>query len=182
MRIRDHAIGLFVLFHLFNMTVPNIPPGELGRSAPAWQRSIQDVWNPMREGTLRGIEPYWRFLGTKQNWTMFGYLGRRGSRLEIEILRNDKWEAIYVQGEARHWNQRALCHYRFRHYLHLIRARRRRDARQRCLRWMAPYIFAAYPDAGQVRMKVMALRVQLPREPLHRGIPWEVDSVRVSKK
>lgn len=120
-----------------------------------------------RNAVVEPVRPLLRLTGTGQAWALFAYPERYPNHLQIEIRgAGGDWELIYAAADPEHdFLADQLAFRRVRGVYDTAASRGSPGAAyDRFADWVAREVFAAYPDAADVRIKMLQKRVTLPDE------------------
>ena len=164
MRLRHHAIGLFVACHLAVVGVVGLGPAPKGKDRPAGVvGAMADGWNGLRDPVRTAVGPATRMLGNRQGWVMFRRVSRNTLRLTIEAKGPAGWEPIYVsRSPTATWHRRLFDDYRWREQLNHLMGRKRTWPWPRFVEWVAEDALADHPNASAVRIQVHRNRIEPP--------------------
>ena len=186
----DHLRGLLVLLHLIAVTAVAFPaPAGMTRAdidnpdvqaaIAAWrgvagavgvaveQEPLSEwLWTQgkamlaIRRTALAPMQPYYRWCGTRQSWSMFGYLNHTPARLEVHIDWGEGWQPLHIARTREHdWRARQLEQERLRGLVNRFSWKHSRRRFRELADWLAARAHEDYPDA-------LRLRVQMRRRPL----------------
>ncbi len=158
MTLRDHVRAALVAALAAYCTLQAFAaiPVDKEKSGP-----LRDAWVEVRAE----VKPWNRTLketvGLHQGWLMFKKVARNTSRYEIAIDTGDgTWRKIFVERSAKHrWNRRTFEHHRWREFANRCRDPKDSPEWRGLNRFVAERVFADFPDAQRVRVRVRRTRV-----------------------
>jgi len=146
--------------------------GKLG--VRATQDQLLDLVNAaadlslgVRDVVIEPFRPLLRITGTGQAWALFAYPERYPNHLQIEVREPaGGWRLVYAAADPeRRFLADQLAFRRIRGVYDTAASRGAPGAAyDRFTDWVAREAFAAYPDATDVRVKMLQKRVTLPDE------------------
>lgn|GEM_PF-2523630 len=168
MRLRDHALAVFLLLHLGLVGIVSLgnAPNAAGESAVAAAVNAGvDGYNRFR-GRVRDVhEVYSACCGVRQGWRMFNAVGAKTARVDVAVRIDGKWKFAYVERSDKHeWNRAAFDHYRWREYFNHLRKKKKDAAWTNFLAWLSVAVVEDFPDADRVRVRVRQTAYPEPAE------------------
>ena len=110
-----------------------------------------------RRSALEPFAPYYRYAGTRQSWSMFGYLNHTPARLEIHIDHGTGWEPLFIARTTAHtWRAHQFDQERFRGLVNAFSWRQGRSKLRKVADWVAIRAAADFPEAERVRLRMHA--------------------------
>ncbi len=158
---RNHILAFLVIFHLIYVGVapfkaaPILQPGQGTPVQQAFQ-PVAKTWNAVRK-TVSDRGRWYRWLGVRQTWYMFGSVGRSNGRVEIayQVQGQEQWRYLFIERSSRYaWKRHVFEQYRWREMLKHFHREKERYAWRRFADWIAPKVFAEFPEAQRVRIRV----------------------------
>ena len=191
----DQLRAIFVAFHLIAITAVAFPaPVGMRRSdlesadvqaaIKAWQGlasalGVADEPDAFQEwlwltGTgllaarndvLEPLQPYYRYSGTQQSWSMFGTINHTPARLEIHIDHGSGWEPLFIARTRDHdWRARQLDQERLRGLINPFSWRRDRTKLRKVADWVARLAADDFPQARRIRLRMVVRPLPDPAE------------------
>lgn len=139
---------------------------ELARELFDGGKAILEV----RKQVLRPFGPYYRYLGTRQSWRMFGTVNDDPARVEVYIDRGDRdWEPVYIARDPEHdWRAQQLDQERFRAFMNDYSWRRDKRSWTHFTTWLARQAARDFPEARRFGARVRYRPI--PRPQVLRGL------------
>ena len=110
-----------------------------------------------RKTALAPMQPYYQYAGTRQSWSMFGYLNHTPARIEIHIDHGAGWEPLYIARTSAHaWRGHQFDQERFRGLINAFSWKQRRSKLRQVADWVALQAAADFPEAQRVRIRMHA--------------------------
>lgn len=122
----------------------------------------------LKKGIMAPFYPLLRLTGTGQSWALFAYPDRYPNRLVVEIREpGGEWEPVFRGADPEHAFLEPQIAFRRVRGVYDTAAARGSPGRvyDRFVDWVARETFAAWPDADDVRVKMVQFHVDLPYEP-----------------
>lgn len=108
-----------------------------------------------RQSALSPLQPYYRYAGTKQSWSMFGYLNHTPARLEIHVDHGTGWEPLFIARTTAHiWRARQFDQERIRGLVNAFSWRSARGRMRKLADWVALQAAADFPEAKRIRLRM----------------------------
>lgn len=118
-----------------------------------------------RQAALKPFAPYYRYTGTRQSWSMFGYLNHRPARIEIHIDHGEGWQPLYIARTSAHdWRARQLNQERFRGLINAFSWKRGRGKLRKVADWVAIQAAADFPQASRIRVQMRYRPLPAPED------------------
>ncbi|MFT5685676.1 MAG: hypothetical protein ACI8RZ_006630 [Myxococcota bacterium] len=183
----DHLRAIFVVLHLIAITAVAFPaPVGMRRSdldnpdvkaaIEAWRGVAEAVGvqvNPetfeeklwvagtglltTRQSALAPLQPYYRYAGTRQSWSMFGYLNHTPARLEIHIDHGTGWAPLFIARTTAHtWRAHQFDQERIRGLVNAFSWRNGRGKLRKVADWVALLAATDFPEAKRIRLQMHA--------------------------
>lgn len=163
--VRNHLLAFLVIFQLLYVgIVPfkmgrELPPGEGTPVQQAFQPVVK-AWNLVRSEVGQRGRPF-RYLGVRQAWMMFGSVGRTNGRVEIayQVEGEERWRYLFIERSSEYaWKRHVFEQYRWREMLKHFHRDKERYAWRSLARWVSKRVFAEFPEAQRVRIRVKKAR------------------------
>lgn len=109
----------------------------------------------LRQRALTPFRPYYRYAGTQQSWSMFGYLNHTPARLEIHIDHGEGWQPLFIARTRAHtWRARQFDQERLRGLVNAFSWRQGRARLRKLADWAAVQAAADFPGAKRIRLQM----------------------------
>lgn len=182
-----HLRALFVTFHLIAITAVAFPAPvgmrksdldnpDVKNAIEAWRGAAgvfgfdvdpdafrDGLWekgNTLLDGrkaALEPLQPYYRYTGTRQGWSMFGYLNHTPARVEIHIDHGEGWQPLYIARTTAHtWRSHQLDQERLRGLMNSFSWKRGRAKLRQITDWIALQAAEDFPQAQRIRVQMHA--------------------------
>ena len=182
----DQLRAIFVAFHLIAITAVAFPAPvgmrradlespDVHAAIEAWRglagalgvavdpdRFQEWLWEAgsglldARSAVLQPLQPYYRYSGTRQSWSMFGTLNHTPARLEIHIDHGEGWEPLFIARTRDHdWRAKQLDQERLRGLVNPFSWKRSRAKLRKVADWVAHQASADFPQARRIRLRMM---------------------------
>ena len=137
-----------------------MPPADV--HALAWDLGTE--WKSGRRRIARYLQPYVKYCGIKQGWSMFAHVPWRSGRLEVELDDGTgEWRPIYVSQDPEHdWQGRVLRQERMRAYISDFAWRRRKGVFPRLAEALALRAAEDFPEATRLRARMVTVQIPGP--------------------
>lgn len=169
MRLRDHLLGVFVLWHISAVLTQVLPDARTFREPSGVLVAVDAAgrgWNQTREQLMSWTHFYQRELGVRQSWWLFTSMRPRTGRIEIHVQEDGAWRPLFIErSREAAWNAAVFDHYRWREAMFTLRKTKERKNRERFIGWVSDQIFEELPSVDAVRVDTVIL-VTLPPAPL----------------
>jgi hypothetical protein len=130
--------------------------------------AVACAYMDIRDRILAPFGPYYEYCGTVQSWRMFAGPHFYPSRLAIDVRQNDEWRTVFLQRDPHlTWLSSRLDHYRFRPALYRFgwyQYVKGYDDFHHFAEWVARHAAQDYPQADEVRIRLLKLRTRSPEE------------------
>ncbi len=115
-----------------------------------------------RDTLLRPMQPYFKYMGTRQSWQMFGYLNRTPAKLKLELYTpGTGWQDLYIARSSEvAWRKQQLDGERYRGMINAYSWKRSRRGFNRFVDWIACEASGDFPEA--TTFKASMVQLQLP--------------------
>lgn len=109
-----------------------------------------------RRTVLRPFDLYYRHLGTRQSWRMFGTVNDKPARVEVFLDHGDgTWAPLYIAREPEHaWRAHQLDQERFRAFMNDYSWRRDKRSWDHFTAWLARQAARDFPEASRLQALV----------------------------
>ena len=146
----------------------NMPPDEL--ESFLWRTA--SVYDNVRQTVLKPFTPYYKYLGTRQNWPMFTGPDTQPLRIVVEIEEAGRWRTVFVQADPQHdWLGRQLNHEHGRTAWFCVADEPDSEHYRAFAKWIAERARVDFPRARRVRISTQRLKSLTPAEVLARKAP-----------
>lgn len=144
-----------------------------------WLYGVAKSWYETRRAMLAPFEPYRRYLGIRQPWTMFAAPQRFPGRLEIHIRDQGDWRPIYIARSDEHdWQATLLDHDRMRAAVFRYTWPQYAPTHKHLAKWLARRALEDHPEAKYIRVRFRFQRSPTPDE-LRDGVEPKVEYQQV---
>ena len=129
--------------------------------------TIGGTASDLKQGIMAPFQPLMRVTGTGQSWALFAYPDRYPNRLVVEIREpNGQWTPVFRSADPEHEFLEPQLAFRRVRGVYDTAASRGSPGKvyDRFVDWVARETFAAWPDADDVRVKMVQFHVDLPYE------------------
>ena len=110
----------------------------------------------VRNSTLKPFRPYYRYVGSDQNWRLFVAPHMFPSKLEIDVLVDNTWTPIYrvhSSDSNQQWMSQLIEHGRFRPSIFRYSWARYKKHFNRFALYMSERAATDFPKATQIRFR-----------------------------
>ncbi len=129
--------------------------------------SVGQVCVDVKAAIMGPFRPLLRVTGTGQAWALFAYPDRYPNLLQVEVRRGGAdWETVYAAADPDHTFLAEQFSFRRVRGVYDTAAAKGSPGKvyDRFVDWVAREVFERWPDATDVRVKMLQKRVTLPTE------------------